>query len=483
MRHSLIVLSAVFLFFSCEEKEKPSIDKEIAAIENGLLPAVQLAGKEETYSLADRMEFYKVRGLSIAVVKDGEIHWSKGYGVANAENDKKVDANTLFQAGSISKPLAALAALQLVEEGKLTLDENIKQYLSDWSLPENHFLENEKITLRRLLTHTAGLNVSGFPGYAQTDSFPTVQMVLNGEGNTPAVEVDTLPGSMWKYSGGGYTIMEKMVEDVSGLPLEKYMEKHVLKPIGMERSTYAQPLPKEKYAYASAAFDKNGEMIEGAWHNYPEQAAAGLWTTAPDLAKYCIAIQNGLTGEENDILSQEMIEKMLTKHQFNWGLGPQLRGEGDSLIFQHSGRNAGFTNNLVAFAHQGNAVVVMTNSDKGNGLISEIIRSVSAYYKWNMANPRHIKPVELKTATIDSLTGIYKSPSKIFGNDNYRMEVKTVNDRLTVVDLVDGEKLNLTAISDSTFIDAQKDVEVEFEKGEGPLSLIWGGALRFEKMN
>ena len=219
-RLTLIVFIFMLVCMSCKNERSNDISAEIQAIENGLLPGIRIKGDTlKAFNISERMEHYKVPGVSIAVVENGKIKWGKGYGIANTDNGLEVDINTIFQAGSISKPLAALSALKLVEEGILDLDRDVNEYLKDWQIPDNEFTKDKKVTLRRLLTHTAGITVHGFPGYQQTDTFPSVTQVLNGKGNTPKIFVDTIPGSIWRYSGGGYTVMEKMVEDISGLPV------------------------------------------------------------------------------------------------------------------------------------------------------------------------------------------------------------------------------------------------------------------------
>ena len=260
LNYFIIIL--ILVVTSCKNEKATDIASEINAIENGLRPPIHIKdGLIKTFNLLERMEHYKVPGVSIAIVENGKIKWAKGYGIANTESGSKVDTNTLFQAGSISKPVAALSALKLVEEGKIDLDQDVNSYLNDWKIPENKFTQEEKVTLRRLLTHTAGMTVHGFPGYKQTDTFPSITQVLNGVGNTAKIFVDTIPGSIWRYSGGGYTVMQKMVEDISGLPLDVYMLKNILQPIGMWNSTYKQPLKTEDHTNISAAYDGDGKKI------------------------------------------------------------------------------------------------------------------------------------------------------------------------------------------------------------------------------
>lgn len=456
---------------------------EIEAIENGLQPALQIKGDSiRTFNILDRMERYNIPGASIAIVENGSIKWTRGYGVANTETGQPVDENTLFQAGSISKPVAALAALKLVEEGQIDPDRDINAYLTDWKIEENPFTETEKVTLDRLLSHTAGMTVHGFPGYRQNDTFPSITAVLSGEGNTAAVYPDTIPGSIWRYSGGGYTVMEKTVEDVSGMPLEEYMEEHILQPIGMDNSTYMQPLNPERHSQASAAYNREGEILEGLWHNYPEQAAAGLWTTPSDLAKYVLEIQEILDGKEDGILSRTTVERMLTKQENGWGLGPSLQWEGDSLLFRHGGKNAGFTNELVAFARQGKAVIIMTNADNGGNLIGELLRSVSAHYGWGISEPRMIESVEISPEQLKRLTGRYVFTTQ--SGDEYEMNIDMEDNRLVAENPLNSRTGILIPVGQMQFVDPDTGEGTEFRIDEdtGAYSLVWRGNIPFTRV-
>lgn len=477
-----ILYGCTILLF-CSQVAIGQADKDRMAIENALESFIQIKGQSKKYTIQERMKYYHVPGISIAVIKNGQLNWAKGYGMANTLTKRKVDKNTLFQAGSISKPLAALAALKLVEEGKVKLDENVNKYLKNWKIKENKFTQNKKVTLRRLLTHSAGTTVHGFPGYKQSDKFPDIVAVLSGKGNTSTVTVDMEPGTKFRYSGGGYTIMEKVVEDVSGMPLEKYMAKYILQPMGLTNSTYAQPLPKKYHTQASAAYNRKGKIVKGLWHNYPEQAAAGLWTTPSDLAKYCIEIQQVLKGKKKGVLSKETVKKMLTKHQSNWGLGPQLRWGGDSLIFRHGGKNEGFTNDMLAFAHRGNGLIIMTNGDNGGQLMREIQLAISKYYGWGIRQGKTIKVVDLKAAQIKRLLGKYKYEGKINGKD-YLAKVKMKHGKLLFEDLVTRETYTLEAMSDTHFVHPATGNRVIFkkEKGQTDYAFYWNGRFRFNKI-
>ena len=249
-----------------------------------------------------------------------------------------VTAETLFQAGSISKPVSAMAALRLVQEGKLSLDSDVNQALTSWKIPPSAAAPGAEITLRQLLTHTVGFTVQGFPGYAAGAPAPTLVQILNGEkpANTDPVRLEAPPGSHWKYSGGGYAVMQQLLIDLSGQPFSKLLRDTVLAPIGMTRSTYEQPLPVELRSGAATAYNSDGAPVEGGFHTYPEMAVAGLWTTPTNLARYAIEIQRSLGGDANHVLSAEMT-RLLVAGQGNYGLGPLIDGSPEDPFLRMEG--------------------------------------------------------------------------------------------------------------------------------------------------
>ena len=222
-----------------------------------------------------------VPGLSLAIIQDGKIIEARAYGVTDRGITRSVGTTTLFQAGSISKSVAALGALHLVERGKLDLDTDVNAALKSWKLPSSEFTTSKPVTLRGLLSHTAGLTVHGFPGYDTDSVVPSLVQVLDGAkpANTDAIRVEAIPGASWNYSGGGYTIMQQMVIDVTGQRFPDFMRQTVLAPLGMTQSSYEQPLPAPLAATTAAGHYQDGRIVRGRWHLYPEMAAAGLWTT------------------------------------------------------------------------------------------------------------------------------------------------------------------------------------------------------------
>lgn len=455
----------------------------ISEIENNITKKVHVEGEPaKTYSILQRMEKFNVPGVSIAIAKDGELVYAKGFGIANSKSGSEVTKNTLFQAGSISKPLAALSVLKLVEQGKLDLDTDVNTYLKTWKVPENRFTKDEKVTLRRILSHTAGITVHGFPGYKPKEDFPSTIDVLTGNGNTPIVTVDTIPGSIWRYSGGGYTILQQIVKDVSGIELDEFMEKYIFPELGMSESTFSQPIDESKTALVSGAYDANGKLYKGIWHNYPEVAAAGLWTTPSDLIKYCLQIQKIYTGEAEGVLTKEIVAEMLTPNKNNWGLGLSLTNEGDSLRFGHGGKNAGFTNNMIAFAHNGDAIIVMTNGDSGGHIIDDVILAVSTFYNWNISHPINVNPVSIDEKDLIKFTGKY--PYSQNGKQVY-IKVKLKNGELLLDDPALPDPLHLTPLSSSEFVDFENGIMIDFimnEKGE-VTNLLWNKRWPINKEN
>ena len=224
-------------------------------------PIVEKDDPHACQTLHDRMSADRVPGISLAVIHNGEIEWAQGFGVAQLDG-APVTAETLFQSGSISKPVAAMAALRLGQEGKLSLDTDVNQALTSWKIPPSAAAPGAVVTLRELLNHTAGLTVPGFPGYAAGTPIPTLVQILNGEqrANTAPVRLEAPPGSRWIYSGGGYTVMQQLLIDVSHEQFAKLMRDAVLAPIGMTRSTYEQPLPVELRAGALTVLPSRGAL-------------------------------------------------------------------------------------------------------------------------------------------------------------------------------------------------------------------------------
>lgn len=395
-----------FLVSILSSEDNDHSDSNRIGVDNGILHKIMSADDlHHKANILDRMKYYKVPGVSIAVVNNSRIEWSQGFGyISNDLDAVHIDTQTLFQAGSISKPITAFGALLLVQQGKISLDEDINLYLKRWKVPENEFTKTEKVTLRRLLSHTAGTSVHGFPGYSSQVSIPTVINILKGEkpiANTDPVIVISKPGTEHKYSGGGTTIVQLLIEDITGEHFEDWMQKNVLMPLGMSASTFKQPLPPSYANHTAYGHYQNGVAVEGKWHTYPEMAAAGLWTTPKDLAQFIIYIQNTLKGEKTKSLNPFYVKEMITRQKIgdkdiDSGLGLFLKNEGTDLVFGHDGQDEGFIARLSGYAYRGQGVVIMMNNDSGWELMEEIINSVADTYHWP-----HFEPIEKTTVSID----------------------------------------------------------------------------------
>lgn len=399
----------------------------IRAVETGLMPAVVLKGRPTPrHTIEERMKALNVNGVSIAVIRNYEIEWTKGYGVADVESKRPVAAETLFLAGSISKPVTAAGALTLVDQGKVKLDDDVNSYLKSWKVPENEFTKEQKVTLRCLLSHTAGLTVHGFPGYNAASPVPTIPQILDGvkPANTAAVRVDLLPGSTFRYSGGGYTVAQLMMSDVAGAPFADFMQRAVLSKAGMRQSTFENPLPERLSAVAASGYKGNGEAVPGRYHTYPEMAAAGLWTTASDLARFAIEIQKSREGRSNRILKQATVEEMLRPEKQNYALGFAIDVRDGLKQFSHGGTDVGFQARLAATV-DGRGWVVMTNSENGARLASEIALAVAAAYGWP-DKPKEREAIAMTPEMLAKFAGEYDAAR--IG----RAKIRTEGDHLVI---------------------------------------------------
>lgn len=338
-------------------------------------------------TLDELMERFSVPGVSIAVVHDFDIHWARGYGIADVETGRRVDVETMFQAASISKPVAAMATLRAVQDGLFDLDEDINGILTSWTLDGAGLTERRPVTPRGLTSHTSGLGDGfGFPGYDPEAALPTTIQILEGHerSNVGPVFMEREPLTFYEYSGGGVTVMELALSDARGMRFDELMQRYVLGPIGMTRSSYQQPIDPGNDVNAARAHGREGESRGPKWHVYPELAAAGLWTTPTDLARFAIDVQRTARDGGGAVLSQDMVREMMRPV----GVGPFAVGftvtrNGEGWYVSHGGSNWGFRAQLVAHMVKGYGLVVMTNADLGSALIAELQQRVERAYAWD----------------------------------------------------------------------------------------------------
>ncbi len=384
------------------------VTQRIRQFEQGLQPAVRVAGEApKLTSLKDRMAELHVPGVSVAVIHKGRIDWARGYGVTQT-GGAPLTEKSLFQAASISKPVFAMAVLHLVDQGKLKLDSDVNEYLKSWKLPQNPLTATEKVTLRRLLSHSAGLTVHGFRGYAAKEPVPNTVQILDGAppANSDPIRVDIVPGSQHRYSGGGYTLAQLVVADVTGTPIPQYLRDTVLAPLGMQLSTFEQPLPENRKGEVALPYRGDGTPVSGGPHTYPEMAAAGLWTTPSDLARYALGVRDALAGKSK-VISAPTARAMLTPVIGNHGIGPVIGGGTTRKYFTHNGGNEGYRCALVMY-EDGEGAVVMTSGDNGGGLMYEVMRTIAHEYEWPDFAPPTRKLGAVKPDDLDKLVGAYR---------------------------------------------------------------------------
>ena len=385
------------------------VQAKIKQFENNLGLWVQIG--DQQFTLAERMKSNHVNGVSIALIKDYKIEWAKAYGWADSAKQQPVTTNTLFQAGSISKSLNGVGLLKLVQEGKLDLDSDINTYLKSWQFPYDSLSNGKKITIANLLSHTAGLTVHGFGGYEKGDNIPTITQILNGEkpANNNAIRSMYEPSLRYQYSGGGTSIAQLILQDVTGQAYDAYMWNNVLNPMGMSNSSYTQPPAAAKEYLLATGYYNDGAAVKGKYHIYPEQAAAGLWTNPTDLAKYIIETQLALQGKSNKVLSPETTRLRLTPFiDGSAALGVFIVNKGNEKYFNHDGSDEGFVASYYGSMENGNGVVVMANTDNG-GLLNEIVNSLASVYNWkDFYTPKIKNVVSVSNEILNSYVGDYK---------------------------------------------------------------------------
>jgi len=456
-----LLTSAISLNNVFAQKAITTIDL-INKVETGLTTRVYIEG-DSTWSIEDRMEHYGIPGVSIAVINNGEIAWTKAYGVMDKDSNTPVTTQTLFQAAATSMPVTAYGALRLVEQHKLDLDENINSYLKSWKVPENEFTKEKKVTIKNLLNHSAGIHPRGTGRYNINEKIPTLVEILNGTSpatNEP-ITVNKEPSESVRFAYASYVPIQQMMLDVDGKAFPEIMHELVLQPLKMNNSTFNQSLTTEKLAKVATGYLQDGSMVKGGRSLYPSMASYGLWTTAEDYAKFITNIQQTLRGKSTKGLSKGLTELMGTPYgvsnsgwSFTLGLGFQLLNRNDEIYLRHHGWNRGFYAEIVAHRDKGYGVVVMTNSTFP-AFNAEVIRAVAQEYDWDNYVPVHKKMI-IEQPLIDKITGRYQ------GN-NMIVEVFQKDNQLFYKNILDVKAEELVKVSDSIFIKRNSSRLMQFK--------------------
>lgn len=455
----LTVLLPVLLITACQSgaqtRYSAETEERIKQVENNLGDWVRTQ-YDTIWNLEERMKHHNIMGVSIAVIHDFKLDWVKSYGWADVSEKRPVTEKTLFQAASISKSLNGVGVIKLAQDGKIDLQADINDYLTTWKFPYDTISKGKPVTIAALLSHTAGLTVHGFPGYAQGDTLPTIQQILDGKkpANTEAVRSFIEPGNNVVYSGGGTTITQLIVTDVTGQPYHEYMQKNVLDPMGMKASSYMQPPAGSESELLATGYKPDGTPVEGKYHIYPEQAPAGLWTNPSDLGRYIIETALSYNGKSATVLTPEFTKLRLDPVMQDAALGVFVAAKDSSYYFSHGGANEGFTCYYVGDVISGNGMVIMTNSDNGS-LSAEVANSVATVYGWKDYYKPVLKTVvEVDESILEKYVGQYEAGGSTF-------TAKTEGDKL-LISPYPGIWVNVYFTSDTDFFVRESRDEMKF---------------------
>ena len=449
-------------------------------VERDMLPRVMFAGETKPVSVESRMAIYKTPALSVAVIHNGKLDWSAAWGQLQTDGTS-ADCGSLFQAGSIAKPVTLLAAMRMKTAGLIDFDKNIETYLSSYHLPAGRQTDANPVTFRNLLAHTAGVTPGGHVGYAQNQPIPTDQQTVRGEApsNSRKVEVLDAPGASLAYSGGGYTIIEIALQDQLNKPFDQIMREWLLVPVGMKQADFTMPLPISSHPYTAHGYQVDGTVVPRGWRNHPEQASAGLWATATDLATFLLEIRKGYEGKSG-VFSQASIRELLAKPIEDHAYGFRLMGEGDQVFITHYGGTVGYRAGMTLNLRTGDGAVYLTNSDNGANLGVEFFSAVSRAYDWPTFREVQVMRATQPVDVLQSLVGQYAFPEQ-----DRKVSVVYENQALTLL-FPNGERYAMTPIQGESreFIHPDSAARASFDgKGADLLLHLYGQTGRRESSN
>lgn len=427
-------------------------DPAIKAFEAGFRPSVHVVGTPPTHwPLLDRMAFWHVPGLSVAVIRNGHIAWTKGYGVRRVGRPEPVDSQTLFSVGSLSKVGTAAITLHLVSQGRLDLDRNVNAYLKRWQVPDDARTALRPVTLRGILSHSGGLSIDGFADFQPGEPLPTLVETLDGKGpaKEDPVRVIYTPGTMSAYSGGGVEVERLAIEDVTGLPFAEVADRMLLGPLRMGRSTYAEPLPANTPDVAMAHDEKGTpRALPTGWETMPQNAASGLWTTPGDYARLMIALRDAYLGQPGAMFGPDIAHAMMTEvGGSHAGLGPFLAGIGSTRRFYHSGANDSYRAWMEMNLATGNGVVIFTNSPNGTKLRPEVTRAIASAEGWATSDSVEVPAIQITASQRAGMAGRYVVQDR---DDTIGQRLQTEGQPVFFTIAQDGDALTASNGADAT---------------------------------
>lgn len=476
---SLMMVSQVTVFCQAEVVADESTSLQVA-VEQGLrLPVVFENDAVATFSVLDRLSFYKVPGLSFALIDNGKVAWSNGYGNLSSSSDKPVTRNTVFQAASLAKPVTAFALMRMHDKGKIDINRPINAYLRSYQLAGTQPGAEKLITFENLLNHSSGLSAGGYMGYVQGELIPTDLQTLLGQvpANTKPVALELIAGKQVMYSGAGYTLAEVALQDKFGKPFEQLMATWVLQPLDMQHSSFDMAYPQQTKVEVALGHDSTGAVIEGGWRVHPEQAAAGLWSTAENLANLAVELTKGYHGN-SDVISKRSARQMLApvkpEEDLSAYFGGQpamtfvTDGEGERFLFKHNGGNSGYRSFMIMYPETGDGAVFLTNSDAGFSVGFDMIRAASAVYNWPDYKAKAYRKRKVDLIQQRRLLGDYE-----FENGVQVSLIKSQQADGIAVTFPNGDIYPLSGVDDKhQYVHQDSGLEVSFTDADGQLSVF-----------
>lgn len=468
--NKLILLTIVIvLIASCTSRPNESADRK-AQLETEIRGQVKfLEETENLSSITSKMTEYNIPALSLAVINHGKLDWTEIYQNSNFSEEQKLDSTSIFQAASLSKPVTFLAAVRMHSAGEIDLEKNIQDYLKDFVLPQGKQTADNPVTFRNIFFHTSGITAGGYQGYARDLTPPTDLDILRGsEGvNSPAIEVVTPPNETVAYSGGAYTLAELALQDIFNDEFPNIMKKWILDPARMNHSEFTQPLPASKSNQVAKGYTPSGEVIEGGWRNYPEQAAAGLWSNSIDMAKFLIEIYNAYQGKSS-IFSQSDIQSIISQERDSQVYGFILNRSGNDISITHYGGNAGYRTGMTISLTSGNGLVYLINSDNGGALGNELLLSASQVYNWQHFKQTNVQRKNIRSDVLKRLSGKYKWNNQIelsitFDENNNQISLYFPNGDEYKLVTIAGDKDTLEFIHPNTGVKVTFSIKDEYQ--------------------
>ncbi len=465
MRKTLLI--TLIILAACKENNNSqsssiALDEQVIAqidqIEKNMVPVHYLKGLAHNKSIPQLMQEDNIAGVSIAFIDDGEVSWQKTYGYSNLSDSTRVVPTTVFNGASLSKPVTAIAALNLVERGVLTLNGDVNQYLQGWQVPDNEFTEQEKVTLKRLIGHTAGFERYVQASYFPNEELPSIEQMLSGENPSvdPSVSVVYVPGQKQVYSNPGYSVIEKLLEDVTGKGFNDVISELIFGPCNMTNSSFEQPIPERLSSQMATGYTEGLEPYP--YKLFPYKAAGGIWTTPTDLAKFLSTVLKDYHSGANTLLSKKMTDSVFTKTPTRLGFAKIYRDDIPDLLFEHWGSNSGFTCYMVGSLNHKQGVVIMTNSDNGMSLMSYIARAVAVSNEWGFLKPQVFDTVSVEGSVLKSFTGSFKGGNEL-------LEFEADGQTLHFVSGAD-TPLRLVPVAENKFIEPAENTLYEFLKNK-----------------